>query len=786
MNSNLGRLLLVLLLINVKLSGKQPEIGQTTSLHQQVEIVNLGDKDLELEDLLKQEDTLHFEPLPSENENTGFTTDHYWLRFSLENKGEQTRHYYLETARPITDLADLYQVDKAGRVKLMRSGDRIPFAQRPLPNRATIFPLELPAGTTYRYYLHLGSDGEVINLQLKLHSSVSLVNEIYVEHIFFGFFYGFIILAAVIYLFFYTGLREKTFLYYGLYVLSIGLLQLSLDGLTYQYLFPGGGWLSARMVMIGAFASIFFLGRYAESFLRLREHFRIIPLIFRAIYILSGIMLAGLFLSPLVFEFSYPAGNLLGLLELLLIIGSLILLYIRKVRVDPFFTIGIGFLATGLTIFILNNLNVIPNTFLTAHSTKLGAGLEVLFLSLSMTNLIGKLREDKEKSQELALLRLKEVNTLKNNFMSNISHELRTPLNLIMGVADQLVDTAADPDTRKEVEMIQSASFSLLSSVNDILDYSKIEKQQLVLTQTEFSPAELLVKLSRNWRMQASQKNIQFNFELGPSLPEVCLGDPERLAQIAGNLVGNAIKFSAAGSVSIELSGAYPHPAAFNLIMSVKDTGVGISPKKLNTIFESFNQQQMGNKRQFGGLGLGLSIVKRLVDLHKGRIEIHSSKGEGTYCRVEIPYAVLPQKELESHHFSKDEQDLQGHPVLVVEDNPLNQFIMRKILSDWQNTPFKVVENGEEALEELQKETYHLIFMDLQMPVMDGYEATIAIRKGEAGAKNARIPIIAVTADVTEETRQKVKELGFNKYLSKPVSSEELYEAAAYELSKTS
>lgn len=778
-------LLLFLLITSRSLSAISPVqvYGQAeTTLYRLAEMVNLGKVSLSFEELLHKEDSLKFTPLQSSNQNIGFTSDNYWVRFSLLNSTQGPLLYYLKTARPITDKVDLYYRDLNGDVRRMQSGDQIPFNSRAFPHRASIFRLRLEPGKTYHMYLNLSSDGEVINLPLDLYSPDAFIQTVYRQQLFYGLFYGLIFLAAIIYLFFFIGLREKSFLNYGMYVLSIALLQLSLDGFIFQYLLPQGGWFNSRLVIFSALVSIFFLGRYSETFLNIRPHFKWLPRLFTAIYITVALMVLGIIISPKILELSYPLANQIGLVLLICIIASIISMRLKGLAVDPFFSIGIGFLILGLVIFILNNLGLIPNNFLTKNGSKIGSGLEVIFLSLSMTNRIRRLKMEQEKSQTIALRKSQEMNDLKNHFMSTMSHELRTPLNAIMGIADEMMKKRGlDDMVRSNFEVVKYASVSLLSSVNDILDFSKIEEGTLKLDLDIFNPLITLEQISANWEIQASEKGLFYVFEADDTIPVSIKGDEARLRQIANNILGNAIKFTSQGNITFSVS-AVLEKENCRLILRTKDTGIGIPSEKMDTIFESFNQESMDDKRNFGGLGLGLSIVKKLVDLQQGTIHLKSDVGTGTECLVEIPYAFEQPESPPTHSFDSEEKDLQGAHILVVEDNALNQLIMRKILSGWKNTSFSIVENGQEALETLSKNHFDIILMDLQMPIMDGYEATRQIRAGYH-PRYKDLPIIAVTADVTYETKEKVFALGINDYLTKPFQGEILFKKVALLLS---
>jgi CheY-like chemotaxis protein len=238
------------------------------------------------------------------------------------------------------------------------------------------------------------------------------------------------------------------------------------------------------------------------------------------------------------------------------------------------------------------------------------------------------------------------------------------------------------------------------------------------------------------------------------------------------NLLLNALKFTEKGFIKFTIESEVKGDTV-DLKFIISDTGVGISKEKLNSIYDSFSQQSIDNKRKYGGLGLGLYIVKALVNLHKGNIELQSILNQGTVCEVNLKVEKVAIKPVVQEVTA--EFDLNGKRILVVEDNAMNQMVLKMIMKKWLNTEVDFANNGEEALEIMKTIKFDVILMDLQMPVMDGYEATIEIRKGNSGINDKNIPIIAVTADVMETTKDRVKEIGMDYYLSKPVDKSKLY-----------
>lgn len=753
-------------------------IPKQISLHNYTTIVDVGLDTLDIHYIMTNFNSLNPKKLQTENDDLGFSENNFWSKTELRNSSELTLNYYLETARPITDVVELYFINKtSGEITEMVSGDNMPFSERSFDNRKTIFKIKILPNSSQQLFLHVKSDGEVVNMPVMLYSSENFIKLISNEQLFFGIFYGILVIVSIIYFFFYFALGQKAFLYYSLYVIFIGLMQFSLDGYFYELITPQGGWFSLRAVLFFAMIAGFLLGKYSEVFLNIKKHNKTIYFLFTVLYFLAFVLILCILFVSKALVYCYPLANLLGLLILVLIISSVVYLYYKRIHVDGFFTVGIFFLVLGFGIFILNNFSQIPNSFLTENSSKLGTGLEVIFLSLSMANLIRILKNEKDNLNRLALVRSEEMNDLKSYFLSNISHELRTPLNAIMNLIESISTEVEDDSIKNKCKIIKYSSHSLLGSVNDILDFSKIEKGELQLENSPFDPVQALEYLKNNAINLATDKGLEFQFSKSDRIPDFLIGDVSRLVQIVNNVLSNAIKFTLKGFVKFGIDAELLSGNRARLILTIADSGVGISPDKRERIFDSFYQKSNDNKKKFSGLGLGLYIVKTLVDLQSGEIKMDSVINVGTTCVITIDFEISEQQKITENGTTRViENDLQRKSILVVEDNPINQMVIKMITKKWLNTTVMCVNNGEEALLALSENQFDIVLMDLQMPVMDGYEATIAIRNGEAGTRNSHIPIIAVTADVMEATKQRVREIGMNDYLSKPIKKEALYE----------
>lgn len=753
-------------------------LKETVSLRPHAELFLAGQESYSIEEIADIYGNGSFEPMTDFEENLGFSQDNFWIRFQLANSTDETMHYYLETARAITDRVSLFINDGSGNTTSQKSGDAIPFNEKDVLHRKAVFRVKLMPRQTVEAYIHLKSDGEVVMLPLDLVPEKTFLYETYKEQLFYGFFYGILVLACIIYLFFYSAMRDTAFMYYGLYVLFIAMLQFSLDGLFHQYIRPEGGYFSERAVLFAALISTFFFVNYCRKFLNIKNHGRYLLAAFKVMSGITFIAVLALLAVPGFLAYCYPLANHIGLAVLLLTISSIIFLRLKKVEVDSFFIIGISFLILGFVVFILNNLNVLPNSFITENGAKFGIGLEIIFLSLSMGNRIRNLRESNEENQLLALQRLEDMNDMKSSFISNISHELRTPLNLIMGVADSLHKDQRDKDLQDKCNLILTSSETLLGHVDDILDFTNIEKEALELHMGSFDLHHLLTRVVSLNRKKAEQKNLGFTYTHKEDLPKNITADKRKLMQVLNNLLDNAVKFTSSGAVAFHVDFTLKKDGKTAFIFKISDTGIGISKVKMSTIYESFTKKSSADKREFYGLGLGLYVAKSYVDLQKGIIEIKNGPVKGTECHVALDFAVEKEQAPELNQIPVveiEDFDLGGCRILLVEDNKMNQMVIKLAVKQWKKVALDIANHGGEAMEMLKNSTYDIILMDLQMPIMDGFEATANIRSGKAGEAVKDIPILVVTADVTDATKKEIFRLGANDYVTKPVKAEVLF-----------
>jgi CheY-like chemotaxis protein/anti-sigma regulatory factor (Ser/Thr protein kinase) len=359
--------------------------------------------------------------------------------------------------------------------------------------------------------------------------------------------------------------------------------------------------------------------------------------------------------------------------------------------------------------------------------------------------------------------------------MSTMSHEIRTPLNEVIGITNLLYQGNPREDQMEYIKTLRFSANHLLTLVNDILDFNKMEAGKIVFEKTEFDLFSMIEDIRRSYSHRAMDKGIEFVTEKSEDLPSALVGDPVRLNQIISNLISNAIKFTPQGRVTFKAVMKEKRNSRAVLEFSVTDTGIGIQSDKLEEVFESYSQASPDTTRKYGGTGLGLAICKRLVDLQGGKIGVKSEPGKGSVFTFSIEY-ILPIADTRAADQGAADtmKGLAGKRILVAEDNKINFFVANKFLESW-GVIVKHVENGRLALDELSKNEYDLIIMDLHMPVMDGIEATRIIRSYE-DKKISQIPIVALTAAVMSEAHDKIENLAINDYVLKPFKPKDLYD----------
>lgn len=358
----------------------------------------------------------------------------------------------------------------------------------------------------------------------------------------------------------------------------------------------------------------------------------------------------------------------------------------------------------------------------------------------------------------------------KQQFLSNMSHEIRTPMNAIIGFTKVVLKTDLTGKQKEYLNAIKMSGDALIVLINDILDLAKVDAGKMTFEKTPFKMKSSITAMLHLFETKIQEKNLRLVTEYDSNIPEVLVGDPVRLHQIILNLVSNAVKFTTKGKITVSVDLLHEEEDKVIIQFSVTDTGIGISKEKIGKIFENFQQASSGTSRLYGGTGLGLAIVKQLVESQGGSIRVKSIVDEGSIFSFTLSFQkTSSEAELENEIVELD-TEIKNIKVLVVEDIPLNQLLMKTLLDEF-GFARDIAENGKIAIEKLKTNDYDIILMDLQMPEMNGFEATEYIRE----TMNSKIPIIALTADVTTVDLAKCKAVGMNDYIAKPVDERLLY-----------
>lgn len=702
------------------------------------------------------------EPLPEQGIRFGYRQQaRCWFGFSLLNEEAETQHLLLDLDYGLLDHIELYWLED-GEWQRLETGDAVPFFERALPTRKHLLPIRLPPGEVVQFQVSIQTINSFF-APLRLWQSDAFYEAYLLKDWQIGVFYGIGIGMLLYNLFLWVSFREHTFLWYVLYV---GTTMMNLAGWhgLYHRLWPDAvefnNLLLQNMMYIAAIATM----QFARSFLDTRDWPAMDRIMQLYIWAAFAVLASQLILPA--YLLAIPQG-----------LSSLICCSIA-------FTVGIarcvsgqttayiyvvawaGFLITAvlLSLGAYGLFSAIPEAI---DMLQLAIVFQYVMLAIGVSMRIRELRHEKEE-RELMAARAQAESAAKTEFLAKMSHEIRTPMNAVLGITELMNDTGLSRfDQQRYVETLHTAGQTLMHVINDILDFSKMAAGKLELDKDDFNMHALVRECVSIMSVSAHEKSLQLGSDINQAVPVWLRGDEIRIRQILLNLLGNAVKFTESGRIEVRVRAEQSSDQKFLLTLAVVDSGKGIPPEELDKLFQPFEQLDGTTTRRFGGTGLGLAISRQLAELMGGAIEVKSTPGEGSEFIVSLALEIGEPVKATHRAAGVPLDDL---AILVVEDNPVNQMVVRAQLQRLGITP-SVAHNGREGLDfiKLNHGQLDLVFMDCEMPEMDGYQATRALREWEKLNGLHHLPVTAMTAHAFAEHRDQCFQAGMDDYISKPL-----------------
>ncbi len=755
--------LLLLALMSPAANALQPIPVSSSSeglpLLMQVEVLRDKPGQLTFAEVTQPAKAAEFAAATAKGLNFGFTRDAFWYRFALDNRvSDQAFDGVLEVGFPPLDFLDLHVVHADGSVEEMRGGDQRPPGASGIQHHNHAFTLHLAAGELATIYLRAQIDG-AHQVPLMLWSREAFFHKTARENIFFGMFYGIMLVMVIYNLLTFVFVRDRAYLYYLLFVANIALLLVNLDGFAFPWL-----WSLAPQIINGSIAvsialSTIFVPMFISVSLQTRQF---TPRLHRALMAMLWLAAVSVVLPLVVPVMEATFINaLIGALTTVVMATVVIVQALNGRRTARFYALVWAALLIGILTKVLETNGVLPVNAFTTYSIHLGASLLVTLVSLGLADQINQERRERAR---LAREKVEAQAATKSEFLAKMSHELRTPMNAIIGFTDLALRSDSDARRIEHLGHIDTASHSLLHILNDVLDLTKIESGKLSLESTAFELQPVLDKAASLMSREADARNIELLVTRAVEVPPMLTGDPLRLEQVLVNLVGNAVKFTESGEVELRATRESQDEHGVRIRFSVRDTGIGIPPDRLPKLFTPFTQVDQSTTRKYGGSGLGLAVCKQLVELMGGEIRVDSEPGQGSEFQFSLSFAPAPAAPVATH-------GLVGKQVLIADANRGVQRMYAEIFQTLgMKTQMTLTTDGIFAT--LENAPCDAVLLDSKLPG-GGVEALKRLRAHE---RHRNLPVILMTGHGRKALVSQAIAAGASACLAKPIKPSVLLE----------
>ena len=720
------------------------------------------------------------------NFNFGISASTYWLMFELSYNGlgdELTSmQRLLEVNYPPLDRISLYFFDSQGTLREIESGDTLPFHSRPIVHTGYVFPLDINMGETRRFLLKVNSQGS-LRVPMTLWEPDYFHEQTRSMMLLHGIYFGIVALMFVYNLILYLFIRDQTYLYYIVYIAALTFFQSNYTGFAFQYLWPGQPQLNNPIIIY----SIWMVQIFAVQFSRrVLDSATTQPRLDKVVRRLGSTAIGMMLLTPILsYHLTLYAGLVGALINVGVILTAATINAARGMRTAQLFLIAWSAFLLGAVILGGVTLGVLPANVFTSNALIIGSAIEVTLLSLSLADRMNQIERERTRAEleaKNALLSvnrtLLESNKLKDEFLNTISHEMRTPMHGVLSSIDHIRHQDEDHKRDLFVDSAERSARQMMMLIDSVLNYTELHSATFKLEQEAFILSRLTDALNELFHKQAQAKGLHFSIEIQPDVPSLLIGDLRRVQQILISLLSNAVKFTHQGFVrlTIALIAIDDRRCRAKIEFRVTDSGIGMLEGTEAIIFDRFRQLDSSFSRGFGGLGIGLATSKKIASLMQAELSFQSRPNQGaTFSFVaEFPFSPKNAARRKAETLQRQWQDLaQNRLALIVEDNPVNQMVLKASLTKLGLRTL-AAGNGNEAIAQVLAHPVDIVLMDCQMPVLDCFEATRAIR--QLASDKSQVPIIAITANAMSKDRERCVEAGMNDYMSKPVDTHELQE----------